>query len=300
VTRVMLAALHYAAISMQPTLRDIVVNAYLPHSSSSRGWKHGDPKEAPGDETPPGLSLSSAIGGVLEATRRREPESSAASSSQRPRDYIAVCDCAKCAAAATSDDGCNKERLRRSREDEDERQARGTKTRRRAAMQGTRMWCHVLLHEHFSEFGLVEMLTGEEGLPKQWGNNTIRVRGRGSGQEGRYSTSGREEPIPLMVAVHRATDADDANDASPGHFLNAVAVTIAKLKEIWEPFARERPNERPWQFGEMSKGAGKVLAELIYENLSAPQLLQLPPPLMPIGEEDTSMAAAAAATTAGF
>jgi hypothetical protein len=93
VTRVMLAALHYAAISMQPTLRDSVVNAYLPHSSSSRGWKHGDPKEAPGDETPPGLSLSSAIGGVLEATRRREPESSAASSSQRPRDYIAVCDC---------------------------------------------------------------------------------------------------------------------------------------------------------------------------------------------------------------
>jgi hypothetical protein len=265
VTRVMLAALHYAAISMQPTLRDIVVNAYLPHSSSSRGWKHGDPKEAPGDETPPGLSLSSAIGGVLEATRRHESESSAASSSQLPRDSLAS-------------------------------QSHRRRTRRRAAMQGTKMWCHVLLHEHFLKFGLVELLNCEEGLPTKWGNHIIRVRGKGSGQC-YYGAS--EEAIPLMVSVvSHAFGAGEVSEASPGHFLKAVEVTIAKVNEIWEHFARTH-NERPWQFGGMSSGAEKVLAVLIHDDLSAQcRLLQLPPPLMPIGEQDASMAAAA--TTAGF
>jgi hypothetical protein len=111
---------------------------------------------------------------VLILIPRTMAVSSAPSSSQCP------CDCALCAAAATSDDGCNEERLRRSREDEDERQAQGTKTRRRAAMQGKRMWCHIIMHKHFSDSELVEMLTGEEGLPKQRGNNAIRVRGKGS------------------------------------------------------------------------------------------------------------------------
>jgi hypothetical protein len=302
-------------------LRDSVVNAYLPHSSSSRGWKQGDPKEAPGDETPPGLSPQPRQHhfhrGQTRSEASRRPwwsESSAASSRQLPRDLLAQPKSQPPQSQAMPPPTVIPPRRKvpnrtRSPSLEWQLQERGTKSQRRASMQGRRMWCHVLLHKHFGEFELVEMLTGEEGLPKQWGNHTIRVRGKGSNQyyydssgSSRVYGWGREEAIPLMVAiVTLANGLGEVSEANPEHFRKAVEVTIAKVKEIWEPFARERPwthNERPWQFGEMSSGAEKVLAALIHEDLSGQcRCLGLPPPLMPMGEQDTSMAAAA--TTAG-
>jgi hypothetical protein len=232
-----------------------------------------------------------------------------------------MCDCALCAVAAASDDGCEDYRHRRSREDEaakaakaakattpqgggtassvrvmpsdmppEERQAKGTKTQRRAEQQaqGTRLWCHLLLHEHYSKFDILPVLTGEGGLPRQWGCHTILVCRRSNYAQNYYGKSRKEPNHLMMVAVVgalaessqvecRLHDADGANDPS---FLNAVYVTLVKLKEIWEPFAGERPgthNEQPFTFGEMSKDAESVLAELL-------------PPLIPIGEEDFSVA----------
>jgi hypothetical protein len=168
-----------------------------------------------------------------------------------------------------------------------------------------RSWCHILLHPCYAEFGLVAMLTGEGGLPRQWGTHIIQVRGAGSG--GKFLRTAAEESDPLKVVIRRDSDKSVADD--PVTFRNTVAMTLARLKEVWEPFARERTelhNERPWTLGDMSAGAESALAEMLDETGTPLQLLTrtpswqlLPPPLMPVGEGDAFAPAAAAALVEG-
>ena len=105
----------------------------------------------------------------------------------------------------------------------------------------------------------------------------VRVRGRGSGHlevdrkmmnKGMPKVSGvKEAPVPLTVAI-------TLHSAQRDHFRTAVDMTISKLQDVQDlfvQFCEQRTLskallwEELWSFGEMSKDAEIVLADLLPE-----------------------------------
>ena len=156
--------------------------------------------------------------------------------------------------------------------------APGTVEARQA--QGNRLWCHVFLDKRHPEFDLVTKLIGESGRHMreiyQATYAELRVRGRGSG---RLEVDGATEaPVPLMVAV-------TSEGVDQAHFRTAVEMTISRLKVVqglFEQFCRQRALSESltrtnlWRFGEMSKDAEIVLADLLPEG-GKPQLARRAP-----------------------
>ena len=134
--------------------------------------------------------------------------------------------------------------------------------------QGNRLWCHAFLNKRHPEFNLVPMLIGESGCHTReiYQATNARLRGRGSGY---LEVDGaREANVPLMVAV-TSEGVDQAHD-----FRTAVEMTISKLRVVqglFVQFCQQRTlseslaRENLWRFGEMSKDAEIVLADLLPE-----------------------------------
>eukprot|EP00441_Pelagodinium_beii_P033862 CAMPEP_0197639212 /NCGR_PEP_ID=MMETSP1338-20131121/13902_1 /TAXON_ID=43686 ORGANISM="Pelagodinium beii, Strain RCC1491" /NCGR_SAMPLE_ID=MMETSP1338 /ASSEMBLY_ACC=CAM_ASM_000754 /LENGTH=503 /DNA_ID=CAMNT_0043211907 /DNA_START=51 /DNA_END=1559 /DNA_ORIENTATION=- len=151
--------------------------------------------------------------------------------------------------------------------DEQTNATRRSKVRR---PHGQRLWCHVFLNKRHPEFDLVPMLIGRKGhnmhqIHKAT-NAKVRVRGRGSGHL--EASSQKEAPVPLMVAV-------TSEGVHKVHFVTAVQMTIDRLNDVqhlFKQFCEQRDlgaiaRERIWRFGEMSKEAEVVLADLIAESV---------------------------------
>ncbi len=125
----------------------------------------------------------------------------------------------------------------------------------------------MFLDKRHPEFNLVPMLIGESGCHMreihQATNARLRVRGRGSGH---LEVDGaREAPVPLMVAI-------TSEGVDQAHFRTAVEMTISKLRIVqglFEHFCQQRAlsesltRKSLWRFGEMSKDAEIVLADLL-------------------------------------
>jgi hypothetical protein len=147
--------------------------------------------------------------------------------------------------------------------------------------QGDRLWCHIFLQKRHPEFDLVPILIGRSGRHMKEINQAtdakVRVRGRGSGHlevdrkmlnKGMPKVSGvKEAPVPLMVAI-------TLEGAQRDHFRTAVDMTISKLQHVQDlfvQFCEQRTlsetlmREELWSFGEMSKDAEIVLADLLPE-----------------------------------
>jgi len=99
-------------------------------------------------------------------------------------------------------------------------------------------------------------------------NAKVRVRGRGSGHL--EAGSQMEAPVPLMVAV-------TSEGVHKMHFTTAVQMTIERLSDVqklWKTFCDQRDlgdqlaRERIWRFGEMSKEAETLLADLVGESIT--------------------------------
>ena len=146
--------------------------------------------------------------------------------------------------------------------------------------QGNRLWCHVYLDKRHPEFDLVTELIGESGCHLreiyQATYAKLRVRGRGSGH---LEVDGATEaPVPLMVAV-------TSEGVDQARFRTAVEMTISKLRVVqglFVQFCQQRTlseslaSENLWRFGEMSKDAEIVLADLLPEG-GKPQLARRAP-----------------------
>jgi hypothetical protein len=134
---------------------------------------------------------------------------------------------------------------------------------------GDRLWCHIFLQKRHPEFDLVPILIGRSGRHMREINQAtdakVRVRGRGS----RHLEVGgvQEAPVPLMVAI-------TLHGAQRALFRTAVDMTISQLQHVQDLFGQfcEQRNlsealmgEELWSFGEMSKDAEIVLADLLPE-----------------------------------
>jgi hypothetical protein len=133
--------------------------------------------------------------------------------------------------------------------------------------QGDRLWCHIFLKKRHPEFDLVPILIGRAGRNMSEINQAtgakIRVRGRGSRH---LEVCGvQEAPVPLMVAI-------TLHGAQRAFFRAAVDMTICQLQHVQVLFVQfcEQRNlseavmgEELWSFGEMSKDAEIVLADLL-------------------------------------
>jgi hypothetical protein len=148
--------------------------------------------------------------------------------------------------------------------------------------QGDRLWCHIFLQKRHPEFDLVPILIGRSGRHMRDINQAthakVRVRGRGSGHleldrkmlnKVTQKMGGvQEAPVPLMVAI-------TLQGAQRALFRTAVDMTISQLQHVQVLFVQfcEQRNlsealmeEELWSFGEMSKDAEIVLADLLPES----------------------------------
>ena len=143
--------------------------------------------------------------------------------------------------------------------------APGTVEARQA--QGNMLWCHVFLDKRVPEFNLVPTLIGKSGCHMreiyQATDARLRVRGRGSGN---LEVDGATEaPVPLMVAV-------TSEGVDQARFRTAVEMTISRLRVVqglFVQFCQQRTLSESlaslWRFGEISKDAEIVLADLLPE-----------------------------------